>query len=141
MIVSNYTFAYVLWQSVVGMNLSSLNNSEHGIARLINKNLGLCFVVVDRDQIVSRVLGATDSLKGYLYHVAVTKKYQGKHVGGQLLNQVITAFKHRDIHKIGLFVVTNNQDGQDFWKHQGFKLRSDINYFDMDLSTASTSGH
>lgn len=116
MIVSNYTFAYALWQSVVGMNLSSLNNSEQGIARLINKNLGLCFVAVDRDQIVSRVLGATDGLKGYLYHVVVTKN-QSKHGGSQLLNQVITAFKHRDIHKIGLFVVANNQDGQDFWKH------------------------
>lgn len=35
--VSDYASAYALWESVPGMNLASLDNSEQGIARWSTK--------------------------------------------------------------------------------------------------------
>ncbi|MFT8995107.1 GNAT family N-acetyltransferase [Lentilactobacillus hilgardii] len=131
--VTDYAAAYALWESVPGMNLASLDNSEQGIARVINKNPDLCFVAVDGEKVIGTALGGTDGRKGYLYHVAVAKSYQGQHLSTQLIDRVTTGFKNKGIDKIGLFVVIGNEEGKNFWKHQGFKERPDIKYLDLDL--------
>lgn len=133
MTIADYDSAYALWQSVPGMNLASLDNSERGIAKVVNRNPDLCFVAIDQATVVGTALGATDGRKGYLYHVAVAKNYQGHHLSSQLLAQVMTGFRQQHIDKIGLFVVADNADGKAFWQHQGFKTRPDIEYLDLDL--------
>lgn len=133
MLVSDYEGAYALWESVPGMNLRSLDNSEKGIAKIINRNPDLCFAAVEGDQVVGTALGGTDGRKGYLYHVAVAKDYQGRHISSQLISKVTQGFRQQGIEKVGLFVVVGNEDGQHFWEHQGFKPRPDIRYLDLDL--------
>ncbi|GAF36305.1 GNAT family N-acetyltransferase [Lentilactobacillus farraginis] len=131
--VSDYASAYALWESVPGMNLASLDNSEQGIAKVVNQNPDLCFVAIDGETVVGTALGGTDGRKGYLYHVAVAKAYQGRHLATKLIRKVTAGFKKQGIAKIGLFVVIGNETGKNFWKHQGFKERPDIEYLDLDL--------
>jgi Acetyltransferases len=130
---SDYDEAYLLWESVPGMGLNTLDNSQTGITKLLQKNPGLCFVAIVDKKIVGTILGVTDGRKGYLYHVAVSKDYQGQHISKQLIELVKQKFKAQGIQKIGIFIMNDNQNGKDFWKHQGFDKRKDIEYFDLNL--------
>lgn len=129
----DYEESYALWETVPGMSLESLDNSKQGIVKILNKNPGLCFVAVVEDKIVGTILGVTDGRKGYLYHVAVSKDYQGRHISTELINRVKAEFQKQKIKKIGLFVVNDNDNGKSFWKHQGFAKRTDIEYLDLNL--------
>ncbi|MFT8837515.1 GNAT family N-acetyltransferase [Liquorilactobacillus satsumensis] len=133
MTTQDYQQAYALWESVPGMHLSSLDNSFAGIARVIAANPTLCLVAVAQGEVVATALGATDGRKGYLYHVAVAKKQRGQGLAKTLVHTITARLKHRKINKLVLFVVTDNQAGQEFWVHQGFKERADIKYLDLDL--------
>lgn len=135
MTAADYDSAYRLWESVPGMNLASLDNSAQGIAQVIQANPGLCFVAVEGEgeKVVGTALGATDGRKGYLYHVAVAKDYQGYHISTELINHVKKGFRRQNIKKSGLFVVVDNQEGKSFWQHHGFTEREDIEYLDLDL--------
>ena len=130
---ADYNEAYLLWESVPGMGLNTLDNSQTGIARLLQKNPGLCFVAIEDGKIVGTILGVTDGRKGYLYHVAVLRDYQGQHISKQLIELVKQKFNEQGIQKIGVFIMNDNQNGKNFWKHQGFAKRKDIEYFDLNL--------
>ncbi|WP_034993030.1 GNAT family N-acetyltransferase [Liquorilactobacillus vini] len=133
MTIADYDQAYALWQKTPGMHLHSLDNSQAGIKQVIDHNPTLCFVAEDQNNIVGTILGATDGRKGYFYHMAVAEKYRHQQIGSQLIANVLKGLKQQNIQKVGLFTVTDNLQGQNFWKHLGFKERPDIKYFDLDL--------
>jgi ribosomal protein S18 acetylase RimI-like enzyme len=133
MTIADYDQAYALWQKTPGMHLQSLDNSRAGIKQVIDQNPTLCFVAEDQNTIIGTILGATDGRKGYFYHVAVAKEYRHQQIGSQLIVSVLKGFRQQNIQKVGLFTVIDNLQGQNFWKHLGFKERPDIKYFDLDL--------
>lgn len=130
----DYDEAYALWERTPGMHLQSLNNTYGGIALLISQNPDSCLVATDGDgKIIATTLGATDGRKGYLYHVAVDERWRGHGIGTTLINRVQDVFKANGIVKVGILVLVDNVNGQEFWKHQGWKTRPDVIYFDHDL--------
>ena len=130
----DYDDAYALWDRTPGMHLHSLNNTYGGIVRLLDANPNTCLVAVDgNDSIVATALGATDGRKGYLYHIAVDEQWRGQGIGSTLVHRIEDAFQAVGIVKVGILVVTDNEDGKRFWKHQGWKTRPDVVYFDHDL--------
>lgn len=134
MVISDYPFIYSLWQKTPGMHLHSLDNSKTGIKRVIQRNPDLCYVAFNSNQkIIATIIGGTDGRKGYLYHVAVLKQYQRKHIASGLLKKVTQVFRQKGIKKIGLFVVKNNPKGKVFWQKLGYHERPDIVYLDQDL--------
>ncbi|MGE8661351.1 GNAT family N-acetyltransferase [Bifidobacterium longum] len=134
MLPEDYEEAYALWERTPGMHLQSLNNTYGGIALLLSKNPDSCFVAVDgAGKVVATALGATDGRKGYLYHVAVDEQWRGKGIGTTLINRIYDVFKAIGIVKIGILVVADNIEGQEFWKKQGWNTRPDVIYFDHNL--------
>ena len=130
----DYDDAYALWDRTPGMHLHSLNNTYGGIVRLLDPNPTTCLVAVDgNDSIVATALGATDRRKGYLYHIAVDEQWRGQGIGSTLVRRIEDAFQAVGIVKVGILVVADNEDGKRFWKHQGWKTRPDVVYFDHDL--------
>ena len=130
----DYDDAYALWDCTPGMHLHSLNNTYGGIVRLLDANPNTCLVAVDgNDSIVATALGATDGRKGYLYHIAVDEQWRGQGIGSTLVHRIEDAFQAVGIVKVGILVVADNEDGKRFWKHQGWKTRPDVVYFDHDL--------
>ena len=130
----DYDDAYALWDRTPGMHLHSLNNTYGGIVRLLDANPNTCLVAVDgNDSIVATALGATDGRKGYLYHIAVDEQWRSQGIGSTLVHRIEDAFQAVGIVKVGILVVADNEDGKRFWKHQGWKTRPDVVYFDHDL--------
>ena len=130
----DYDDAYALWDRTPGMHLHSLNNTYGGIVRLLDANPNTCLVAVDgNDSIVATALGATDGRKGYLYHIAVDEQWRGQGIGSTLVHRIEDAFQAVGIVKVGILVVTDNEDGKRFWKHQGWSPRPDVVYFDHNL--------
>ena len=130
----DYEQAYDLWTRTPGMHLHSLNNTYGGIALLLSKNPDSCFVAIDAEgAVVATALGATDGRKGYLYHVAVDEQWRGHGIGTALVGRIFDVFKAIGIVKIGLLVVTDNAEGQEFWKKRGWNTRPDVVYLDYDL--------
>ncbi|MFT3944561.1 MAG: GNAT family N-acetyltransferase [Ancrocorticia sp.] len=130
----DYEQAYDLWTRTPGMHLHSLNNTYGGIALLLSKNPDSCFVAIDDDgAVVATALGSTDGRKGYLYHVAVDEQWRGQGIGTTLVGRIFDVFKAIGIVKIGLLVVTDNVEGQEFWKKRGWNTRPDVVYLDYDL--------
>ena len=130
----DYEQAYDLWTRTPGMHLHSLNNTYGGIALLLSKNPDSCFVAIDDDgAVIATALGATDGRKGYLYHVAVDEQWRAHGIGTALVGRIFDVFKAIGIVKIGLLVVTDNLEGQEFWKRRGWNTRPDVVYLDYDL--------
>ena len=130
----DYEQAYDLWTRTPGMHLHSLNNTYGGIALLLSKNPDSCFVAIDDDgAVIATALGATDGRKGYLYHVAVDEQWRGHGIGTALVGRIFDVFKAIGIVKIGLLVVTDNAEGQEFVKKRGWNTRPDVVYLDYDL--------
>ncbi len=46
----------------------------------------------------------------------------------------LEALKAQKINKIALIAFKNNDLGNEFWKHYGFTLREDANYYDLSLN-------
>lgn len=133
MVPADYEESYRLWESVPGMSLESLDNSKNGITKMIQQNPKLCLVATIDKKIIGTILGVTDGRKGYLYHVAVERDFQGQHISTRLIAEVRKRFEQQQIKKIGIFVVRDNEIGKRFWKHQGFRKRTDIEYLDLNI--------
>jgi ribosomal protein S18 acetylase RimI-like enzyme len=67
---------------------------------------------------------------GVIYDMAVTASYRKKGIGKEILDQIKSWFKDRDIHRIELSVVTKNTIGDSFWREQGFKDYEQILYLE-----------
>ncbi len=50
-----------------------------------------------------------------------------------LVGRILDVLKAIGIVKIGLLMVTDNLEGQEFWKKRGWNARTDVIYLDYDL--------
>lgn len=58
---------------------------------------------------------------GVISDLAVKSAYRGKGIGGKMLEKIFEWFNSRNIHRIELRVVSENQIGYNFWKKHGFQ--------------------
>ncbi|MCI1636209.1 GNAT family N-acetyltransferase [Bifidobacterium sp.] len=134
MVPEDYDASYALWSRTPGMHLHSLNNTYGGISEVILHNPDSSFVAFDESGgIVGTAIGATDGRKGYIYHLAVDEHFRGHGIGTRLVARIRDVLQAKGIEKIGVFIVNDNIQGQQFWGAQGWNPRSDVTYWDIDL--------
>jgi len=133
MTINDYEQVYELWTSTPNMGLNNLDDSKEGIAKYLNRNPSTCFVAETDSCIIGVILSGHDGRRGYIYHMAVAQGHQRKGIGEALLNEVMSAFKKIDIHKVALVVFEKNEKGNAFWEKQGFIARSDLVYRNKSL--------
>lgn len=90
-----------------------------------------CYILVALDK--GRVVGFSDSqiskyppvfereTYGSVDTMAVTSNYRRKGIGKRMLAKIFEWFASRNIDRIELSVLANNQIGYSFWKKHGFK--------------------
>ena len=128
MSISDYADVYNLWLSCKGMGLNSLDDSRDGIEKFLKRNPDTCFVAEVDNRIVGSILTGNDGRRGYIYHTAVSPQYQQHGIGSTLVDTAIDALKKLGINKIALVVFDKNDNGNTFWKKQGFTERNDLIY-------------
>ncbi|MDR3166980.1 MAG: GNAT family N-acetyltransferase [Treponema sp.] len=133
MTIKDYAEVYTLWKTTPGMGIQVLEDSEEGIGRFLERNPYTCFVAMEEGKIVGVILSGHDGRRGFIYHTAVEKMKQVRHIGKALVAAVEEAMKKEGIHKISLAVFKDNRQGNLFWERQGFLKQEDLVYRQRDL--------
>lgn len=63
---------------------------------------------------------------GYLHHLAVTLAHRHNGVGRALVEACLAKLGSSGIQKCNIFLFSDNEPGEGFWKHIGWKERGDL---------------
>src|SRR5207237_9683257 len=75
--IDDYEAAIDLWQKVEGLDIAEGDDRE-SVRRFLGQNPGLSRVATDGSRMVGAALCGHDGRRGYIYHLAVDAKYQGR---------------------------------------------------------------
>ena len=128
MTIDDYDQAYALWLNTPGMGLDGNDDSKDNIQKYLCRNPNTCFIAENDGKIIGAILSGHDGRRGYINHTFVIASERKKGIGTALLNKVLDAFKTEGISKAALFVLADNDNGNDFWEKRGFYIYNGINY-------------
>ncbi|BCB27307.1 N-acetyltransferase [Sulfurimicrobium lacus] len=131
----DYIAAMALWQGCDGIRLRPENTSEWSFRRFLARNSGVCLGAWEADRLVGAVLVGHDSLRAYLYHLAVAETHRRQGIARQLVQAVLKELNRIDITKAHLFVETDNEVGLSFWRAIGAEQRTDLTVFSLTVRT------
>ncbi len=125
MTIQDYDEVHALWQESEGIELSEVDTKDD-IARFLEQNPGLSFVVRDNGQLVGAVLCGHDGRRGYIDQLAVRKSHRRQGIGKGLVSRCLYNLMRIGIRKWHLFVLEDNQDAIAFWKKLGWAKRVEL---------------
>lgn len=129
----DYPAVIALWQKSEGLTLRDAD-SEPAITAYLTRNPGLSFVAHSQQQLIGAVLVGSDGRRGFLQHLSVAETWRGRGVGRALLLAAIQALKEIGVDKTHLFVHTDNQQAQAFYRHLGWQERTEIQLYSYNAS-------
>lgn len=132
--IEDYENVYKLWTNTAGMGLRSLDDSEMGIAKFLDRNPNTNFIATVEDEIVGVILSGHDGRRGFIYHTAVDTAFRGQGIGTKMVEAVLKALEEEGITKVALVVYKTNDIGNSFWKAMGWEERIDLNYFNKCIN-------
>lgn len=113
-----------LWNRFEETTTTGADGPE-GFAGFLEHNDGLCYCAVDGEDLIGSVMAGADGRRGYVYHLAVDARYQGRGVGRMLMEEVEKSLRNRGVEKAHLFIYGDNP-AIDFYRRLGWHLRRDI---------------
>jgi ribosomal protein S18 acetylase RimI-like enzyme len=135
MTINDYPAVFKLWNTIAGMGMRSLDDSEEGIRRFLGRNPRTCFVAeAAGGEIAGVILGGHDGRRGFIYHTAVREAFRQQGIGQALISAVEEAMKGEGIHKIALVAFKTNDLGNRFWEGRGYAERPDLSYRNKSLN-------
>jgi ribosomal protein S18 acetylase RimI-like enzyme len=138
MTIDDYEQVFRLWTGTAGVGMRSLDDSEPGIRKFLERNPNTCFVAEIDGSLAGVILSGHDGRRAYIYHTAVKEAYRGRGIGKALVDAVETAMKKEGINKIALVAFRTNETGNRFWEKQDYCDRPDLVYRNKSLNTANT---
>jgi ribosomal protein S18 acetylase RimI-like enzyme len=132
--INDYTEIFELWNKTEGVRLSSIDDSEEGIQKFLERNPNTCFVAELDKKIVGIIMAGHDGRRGYIYHATVEEHYRNKGIGRELIRTVEASLQKEGINKIALVAFKNNERGNKFWDNNGYELREDLNYRNKSIN-------
>ncbi|MFP3043549.1 GNAT family N-acetyltransferase [Treponema primitia] len=136
--IEDYDAAYSLWKISTGINLRTLDDSETGIRKFLERNPNTCFAAEENDELAGTILGGNDGRRGYIYHIAVKASFRNRGIGRSLIESVENAFIREGINKVAMISVKTNIGGNRFLRACGYPIREDIVYRNKNLNTENT---
>ena len=132
--IDDYDVVHMLWLSIEGFGIRSMDDSREGIYRFLKRNPDLSIVDVENGKVIGAILCGQDGRSGTLYHVCVEKKYRHKGIGRAMVAECMERLKEEHINKVTIVAFTRNETGNAFWKSLGWEMRSDLFYYDIVLN-------
>ena len=137
MTIEDYPAVKALWRSIRGFGIRSIDDSEEGVRRFLNRNPGISVVAEQDCELVGAILCGHDGRRGCLYHVCVREDYRRLGIGKAMVVHCMNALKAEGINKVSLIAFTRNDVGNAFWNTSGWTKRQDLNYYDFTLNEAN----
>src|SRR6266478_691080 len=118
--ISDYDAALELWQRVEGLEIAEGDDRE-SVAHFLARNPALSRVATDGAAIVGIALCGHDGRRGYIYHLAVDPKYQGRRLGKRLVTECLEGLRRTGLERATIMVADDNPRGREFWKRCGWE--------------------
>jgi ribosomal protein S18 acetylase RimI-like enzyme len=133
--IEDYEGVRALWMTIHGFAIRSIDDSEEGVRRFLDRNPGTSVVAESADgEIVGAILCGHDGRRGCLYHVCVREDFRRNGIGKEMVVFCMNALKAEKINKVSLIAFTKNDVGNAFWNCIGWTRRLDLNYYDFTLN-------
>lgn len=130
--MGDYEEAYALWSDLPGIGLSGADTRD-AIRVYLQRNPGTSFVAREDGVLVGAVLSGHDGRRGYIHHLAVAAKHQGRGLGTLLTDRCLAALETCGIAKCHVFVFRKNAAAAGFWESARWERRDDIVVFSRAL--------
>src|SRR5260370_30769055 len=111
--IDDYEAAIDLWQKVEGLDIAEGDDRE-SIRRFLGQNPGLSRVATDGSRMVGAALCGHDGRRGYIYHLAVDPKYQGRRLGERLGTECLEGLRRTGLEPATIMVADDNPRGRQF---------------------------
>jgi ribosomal protein S18 acetylase RimI-like enzyme len=118
--IEDYDAAIELWKRVEGLDVAEGDDRET-IRRFLERNRGLSRIAIAGSTTIGAVLCGHDGRRGYIYHLAVDRKFQGRGIGWRLMEECLAGLKRVGLERVNLLVGKDNSRGRDFWKSCGWE--------------------
>jgi ribosomal protein S18 acetylase RimI-like enzyme len=128
--LADYGAVMDLWNSVPGVRA---NETPEELGRILARNPQLSWKAQAQGQLVGAVLCCHDGRRGYLYHLAVAPAVRGLGVGRELVERSLAGLSREGIRRCSIFLITDNAEGEAFWKRIGWRERTDLKVLAKDL--------
>jgi putative acetyltransferase len=122
---SDYDEAHALWKETEGIGLSE-SDARGAIGQFLRRNPGLSLVATSGGRVIATVLCGHDGRRGYLHHLAVSRKWRLLGIGRKLVAACLGKLHAEGIPKCNLFLYASNLPGRVFWRRLGWNVRSDL---------------
>src|SRR5882762_10695531 len=90
--IDDYDAANDLWQKVEGLDIAEGDDRE-SVRRFLEQNPGLSRFATDGSRMVGAALCGHDGRRGYIYHLAVDAKCQGRRLGERLVTECLEGLR------------------------------------------------
>lgn len=130
--IEAYDEVLSLWKTFDSIELSCADSKDN-IRRYLENNQGTSFVAYVSGVLVGAILCGHDGRRGYLYHVAVRRDYQGQGIGSALVAKCLSMLESIGIQRCHVFVFSKEIESKRFWKKLGFVPRTDICLMSKDM--------
>jgi ribosomal protein S18 acetylase RimI-like enzyme len=136
--IEDYDAAYTLWKTQAGISLKTLDDSETGIRKFLERNPLTCFAAEENGELAGTILGGHDGRRGYIYHVAVKEHFRSRNIGRSLISAVEQAFVQEGINKAATVSFKTNGGVCRFLTACGYPIREELSYRTKDLNPENT---
>src|SRR5262245_57081220 len=127
---ADYDAVLALWSSCEGVRA---NETPQEFARILERNPGLSSVIRRGEESAAAVLCCHDGRRGYLYHLAVAPQFRKLGLGRVLVNHSLMQLKAAGTRRCTIFLIADNRPGEAFWTRTGWRERTDLKAFAIDL--------
>ncbi len=132
---ADYSAVYSLWTTIHGFAMRSLDDSEAGVSKFLDRNPELSVVAEMDGQIVGSILVGHDGRHGCFYHVCVREDCRKIGIGKAMAVEGMKRLQAEGIAKVSLVAFKGNELGNGFWHAEGWTQREDLNNYDFILNT------
>jgi N-acetylglutamate synthase len=131
--IEDYDAVVALWRRSEGVGLNE-SDTRPAIAAYLRRNPRMSFVAEKNGRIIGAALCGHDGRRGYLHHLAVSKRHRQRGLGRQLVDSCLAKLRKVGIQKCTIFLFANNVAGRKFWQRIGWDSRTDIQLMQIRLA-------
>jgi len=130
--IEDFDAVIALWRRTEGVGLNESDTRRANTAYL-RRNPKLSFVAEKDGRIIGAVLCGHDGRRGYLHHLAVSKRHRCRGIGRRLVNACLAKLRQAGIPKCNIFIFASNAEGMKLWTRTGWSLRTELRLMQIRL--------
>ncbi len=115
------------------MGLGAWDEAE-AIQRFLERNPGLSVVAESAGKLIGAALCGHDGRRGFIYHLAVDHGFRGQGLGRRQVEFCLAGLRGHGLTRCHLVAYQANAEGRAFWRHLGFRERSELQLYSRELT-------